>query len=118
VAERKSVLGINSEFAVTTDQSCLNRWITEVAWDEQELNDRRLEWLQRASSTRYSAQGVIAIDNTLISHEGKLIEDVGWFWDHATSASDRPRLSDRQLRLHVGQALRARVPPLQEAGGL
>jgi hypothetical protein len=28
-------------------------------------------------------RGVIAIDNTLVDHEGKLIEDVGWFWDHA-----------------------------------
>lgn len=83
VAERKSVSGINSEFAVTTDQSCLNRWITEVGWDERNLNDRRLTWLQGDSSTRYSAQGVIAVDDTLIDHEGKLIEDVGWFWDHA-----------------------------------
>ena len=33
--------------------------------------------------TRYSARGVIAIDNTLVDHAGKLIEDVGWFWDHA-----------------------------------
>src|SRR5262245_66539539 len=32
---------------------------------------------------RYSARGVIAIDNTLVDHTGKLIEDVGWFWDHA-----------------------------------
>jgi hypothetical protein len=83
VAERKSVSGINSEFAVTTDQSCLNRWITEVDWDEIDLNDRRLAWLQHDASTRYSAQGVIAVDDTLIDHEGKLIEDVGWFWDHA-----------------------------------
>ena len=28
VAERKTVLGINSEFAATTDQSCLNRFLT------------------------------------------------------------------------------------------
>lgn len=83
VAERKNVSGINAEFAVTTDQSCLNRWITQVAWDEVGLNKRRLEWLQEESSTRYSAQGVIAIDDTLIDHEGKLIEDVGYFWDHA-----------------------------------
>jgi hypothetical protein len=26
---------------------------------------------------------VIAIDNTLVDHTGKLIADVGWFWDHA-----------------------------------
>ena len=83
VAERKTVRGINREFVVTTDQSCLNRWLTEVSWDVQTLNDRRLEWLQRDPKTRYSPRGVIAIENTLVDHEGKLIEDVGWFWDHA-----------------------------------
>ena len=83
VAERKTVSGINREFVVTTDQSCLNRWLTEVSWDVQTLNDRRLAWLQRDPKTRYSPRGVIAIDNTLVDHEGKLIEDVGWFWDHA-----------------------------------
>lgn len=83
VAESKSVRGINSEFTVTTDQSCLNRWITEVDWDVNKLNERRLELLQKDPGTRYSDQGVIAIDDTLVDHEGKLIEDVGWFWDHA-----------------------------------
>src|SRR5262245_58386312 len=83
IAERKTVSGINREFAVTTDQSCLNRWITEVEWDEQALNQRRLDLLQRDSSTRYTKNGVIAIDNTLIDHTGKLIEDAGWLWDHA-----------------------------------
>lgn len=84
IAERKTVSGINREFAVTTDQSCLNRWMTEVEWDVGKLNERRLSLLQKDSSTRYSAQGVIAVDNVLIDHEGKLIEDVGWFWDHAS----------------------------------
>jgi hypothetical protein len=83
VAENKTVSGINREFALTTDQSCLNRWLTEVQWDVTALNDRRLAWLQQAPQTRYSVRGVIAIDNTLVNHEGKLIEDVGWFWDHA-----------------------------------
>jgi hypothetical protein len=83
VADRKNVSAINRQFAVTTDQSCLNRWLTEVEWDADELNQRRLEWLQNEPSTRYSAQGVIALDNVLIDHDGKLIEDVGYFWDHA-----------------------------------
>lgn len=83
IAERKSVLGINREFAQTTDQSCLNRFLTEVDWDVDALNQRRLEWLQRDSSTRYTDRGVIAIDNVLIDHEGEFIKDVGWFWDHA-----------------------------------
>ena len=83
VAERKNVSAINAEFAQTTDQSCLNRWITQVPWDVEQLNEHRLAWLQGHSSTRYSARGVIAIDNTLVDHSGEMIEDVGWFWDHA-----------------------------------
>jgi hypothetical protein len=83
IAERKTVLGMHREFAQTTDQSCLNRFLTEVEWDEAELNERRLAWHQEDSSTRYSDRGVIAIDNVLIDHDGKLIKDVGWFWDHA-----------------------------------
>lgn len=83
VAEHKTVSGINREFAVTTDQSCLNRWLTEVEWDTTKLNERRLEVLQRDSSTRWTAWGSIPLDNTLIAHDGKLIDDVGYFWDHA-----------------------------------
>ena len=52
------------QFAQTSDPSCLNRWITPVSWDVEQLNEHRLAWLQGHSSTRYSARGVIAIDNT------------------------------------------------------
>ena len=84
VAERKNVAGINREFAVTTDHSGLNRWLGTVAsGDEPQLNERRLALLQQESSTGYARQGVIAIDNVLVGHDGKLIEDLGWFWDHA-----------------------------------
>jgi hypothetical protein len=83
IAERKTVLGIHDEFAQTTDQSCLNKFLTEVDWDVAALNQRRLDYLQQDPATRYHDQGVIAIDNVLIDHEGKLIEDAGWFWDHA-----------------------------------
>lgn len=83
VAERKTVHGINGEFAQTTDQSCLNRWLTEVGWDATQLNERRLAWLQQFPDTRYAAHGVIPIDNVLIDHAGQFIEDVGWLWDHA-----------------------------------
>jgi DDE superfamily endonuclease len=83
VAEKKNVSGINAEFAQTTDQSCFNRWITEANWDEVELNRQRLAWLQQDPQTRYAESGVIPIDNTLVDHAGKLIEDVGYYWDHA-----------------------------------
>jgi hypothetical protein len=87
VAKNKSITGINSEFVDTTDQSCLNRFVTTAEWDVDGLNARRLELLQEDPTTRYSERGVIAIDNVLIDHDGKLIEDVGWFWDHAEGRS-------------------------------
>ena len=61
IAQNKNVSEINRQFAHTTDQSCLNRWVTEADWDVQELNQQRLDWLQEEPSTRYSAHGVIAI---------------------------------------------------------
>jgi len=83
IASRKTVNGMVQEFADGPDQSCLNRWLTEVDWDVRALNDERLRQMQKDPSTRYHAQGVIAIDNVLVDHDGKLIEDVGKFWDHA-----------------------------------
>jgi hypothetical protein len=82
IAQRKSVAGINREFAETTDQSCLNRFLTEAPWDEVALNEARIDWHQEDASTKFSERGVIAIDNVLIDHYGKDIEDVGYFWDH------------------------------------
>ena len=72
------ISAINRQFAVTTDQSCLNRWLVASDWDATERGDHRLDWLQDNPKTRYSPHGVIAIDNTLVDHSGKLIEDVGW----------------------------------------
>ena len=94
VADRKTVLGIHDESAEITDQSCLNRFLTEVKWDAQALNDRGLERLQKDPSTGYSDQGVIPIDNTLIDREGLLIPDAGWYWDHA---EDRHKIAQDYL---------------------
>ena len=83
IAQRKTVRSIQKEFANSTDQSCLNKFLNKVLWDAQELNEQRLRWLQEDQELRYTRRGVIALDNVLIDHHGKLIEDVGWFWDHA-----------------------------------
>lgn len=82
VADRKNVSAISRMFAQGTDQSCLNRHLTEAQWDVQQLNQRRLALMQESADTRYHERGVIAIDNTLVDHHGTLIPDAGWFWDH------------------------------------
>jgi len=94
VASNKTVSGISAEFADTTDQSCLNRFLTESDWGASALNDRRLELLQKDPATRYDDRGVIALDDVLIDHDGKRIEDVGWFWDHA---EDRKKIAHDYL---------------------
>ena len=89
VAYHKNVSAINREFAATTDQSCLNRWVTEADWDAERLNHERLAWLQKEPSTRYSAQGVIPIDNVLVEHSGNphvrarmgMPEHVAWAYE-------------------------------------
>jgi hypothetical protein len=83
IAHKKNVSAINREFAATTDQSCFNRWITQADWDQEALNLQRIAWLQKSGDTRFTPDGVIPIDNVLVDHTGKLIEDVGYFWDHA-----------------------------------
>jgi hypothetical protein len=51
IAANKTVTGIHDEFAETTDQSCLNRFLTEVEWDVKALNARRLECCRPQHST-------------------------------------------------------------------
>ena len=54
VAERKTILGIHGEFAETTDQSCLNRFVTEVRWDAQALNGHQADLGNAAFLTDWS----------------------------------------------------------------
>jgi hypothetical protein len=123
VAERKTVLGLPDEFAQTTDQSCLHRFLTHVAWQVKDLNLRRLDLLREDPGTRSSDPGVLPIENTLIDREGRLIPDAGGYGDHAeerhqiaqdylvvNSVGTRGKPSPREFRLvrqeEVGAALK------------
>ena len=84
VAERKTVLG-NQPRVRPDHRSVLPQPVPHrgrVGRPEPSTNDDWSE-LQKDPSTRYSDQGVIPIDNTLIDRDGLLIPDAGWFWDHA-----------------------------------
>src|SRR5881397_3378711 len=61
VAAKKNLTGINTEFAETTDQSCLNKWLTQAHWEVGELNRQRLAWHQQDPMTRYAPSGSIPI---------------------------------------------------------
>ena len=57
VARKKNVSAINREFANTTDQSCLNKFLNDVVWDEKAINERRLEVLQRDGRLAIATKG-------------------------------------------------------------
>jgi hypothetical protein len=79
----KTVSGIASNFMEGTDQSSVNRFLTEYSWDEDKLNDKRLEILQSDPLTKWSKKGVISIDDTLLEKTGKNMPGAGKLFDHA-----------------------------------
>jgi len=83
ISDNKTVAGMTDQMPNASDQSCLNRFLTEVEWDEQAMNDERIQWLQQFDDTKFDPRGVIAIDDVLIEKFGKYIKDSGTFWDHS-----------------------------------
>ena len=83
IADNKTVAGMTQEMPNASDQSCLNRFLTEVDWDHESMNQARIDWLQQFDDTQFHERGVIAIDDVLIDKSGKFIADSGTFWDHS-----------------------------------
>src|SRR5215469_3443776 len=82
ISENKTVAGMTNEMPNASDQSCLNRFLTEVDWDENAMNKARIDCLQQFDDTKFHERGVIALDDVLLEKSGKLIPDSGIFWDH------------------------------------
>lgn len=83
VSENVTVTGINLNFVEANDQSSLNKFLTQAEWPETELNNKRLELLQRDPKTRYKTSGCISIDDVIIHKTGKEIQGVGKLYDHS-----------------------------------
>lgn len=82
LSENVTVEGINALFPAGTDPSCLNRFLTEAPWDENQFNTRRLRLLQEDPQTRWSREGVVVIDNTFNRHDGKHFDLIAKLKDH------------------------------------
>ena len=83
IADNKTVSGMTNEMPNASDQSCLNRFLTEVDWDGNAMNQARIDWLQQFDDTKFHERGIIALDDVLIDKSGTLIPDSGTFWDHS-----------------------------------
>jgi len=85
ICPNKTITGMTGEQPNASDQSCLNRFMTEVDWDAQKLNEERIAWLQNFDDMKFHERGIIALDDVLIEKTGKYIKDSGTFWDHSDS---------------------------------
>ena len=84
VGDKKTVASINALFLNNNDQSALNKFLTQAAWDECELNRRRIE-LEVARLHRRpvsSRAGRLIIDDTLAHHTKCRIEELAYLKDH------------------------------------
>jgi hypothetical protein len=87
VSDNKTVEGINRLFVTDPrNQSSFNRFMNRQNFDLAELNNRRVKLMQTHEATRFKtsigSSGVLALDDSLISHYGRHFDHIRWIWDH------------------------------------
>lgn len=80
LSNNKTVEGINNQFSQKTDQSNVNRFLTEYPW----LKDDFLDELKVLFTTNKVQKSLsyFVLDDTLLEKAGKLIQSAGYHFDH------------------------------------
>lgn len=87
ISENKTIEGINRMFLLDSkDQSTFNRFFNSFNFDLTHLNEQRLLMLQDLEHTRFKTgsrqNGVLSVDNSLLKHYGKKIDNIYCHWDY------------------------------------
>ena len=84
VSENKSVEGINRLCVYESrNQSSLNRLLTASPFELAALDQARLAMMNSIEAMRLKPKGVLSIDDTLLSHEGKHFDEIAYLYDHS-----------------------------------
>jgi len=84
LSENKTVDGLNSVFVEKTDQSNVNRLLTEYPWHKLDFVDElRVLFKQHRISSSFS---FFLLDDTLLEKVGRHIESAGYHYDHTKNA--------------------------------
>jgi DDE superfamily endonuclease len=82
VSENKTVEGINRLFVLDVrNQSSLNRWLTESPFSVDAINQARLALLTSLAGTQLKPQGVLSVDDTLLTHYGQHFDKIASLYD-------------------------------------
>lgn len=84
VSENKTIDGLNSIFVQKTDQSNVNRLLTEYPWLKTNFHEE-LKSLFKKHKT-ISSFSFFIIDDSLLEKVGKEIESAGYHYDHTKKA--------------------------------
>ena len=87
ISENKTLEGINRIFTFEPrDQSTFNKFFNSTNPDLDYINERRIYMLQQLEKTRFKtskrANGVLSVDNSLLKHYGKKIDNIYYHWDY------------------------------------
>ncbi len=84
VSENKTVDGINRIFGLDgRQQSSLNRLLTESPFSVEAVNQARLALLASLAGTHLKPQGVLSVDDTLLTHYGKHFDKIAYRYNSA-----------------------------------
>ena len=98
VSENKTIDGINRLLVVENrNQTSLNRLLTRSPFCLEGLNRSRLQMLTCSPGTRMKANGVLSIDDTLLTHYGNHFEQIANLYDHV---SESYRWSHNLVTMH------------------
>ena len=84
LSENKTVEGLNGIFTHKTDQSNLNRLLTEYPWLKRDFSDELKHLLKR--NRVFSSFSFFILDDTLLEKVGKHIESGGYHHDHTKNS--------------------------------
>jgi hypothetical protein len=84
VSENKSVEGINRLCVYESrNQSSLNRLLRESPFELAAVDQARFAMMNSIAAMRLKPKGVLSIDDTLLSHEGKHFDEIAYLYDHS-----------------------------------
>lgn len=82
VSENKTVEGINRLLVQESrNQSSLNRLLTRSPFSLKALNEARLGLLEGAAGMGWKPEGVLSLDDTLLTHYGEHFEQIAKLYD-------------------------------------
>jgi len=87
VSENKTVEGINRLWVhESRNQSSLNRLLTQSPFSRLALNQQRLALLDSLPGTQLKANGVLSVDDTLLTHFGQHFDQIAYLFDHVSQS--------------------------------